>query len=77
MLECNETRPRTRTEIEQQLGIQAVIGRSEGLLDWHRSHHAVQNLSIPQVKVLCLPAWPPNTRPSISEPVYEVMTPTT
>ena len=76
-VQCNETRLRTRIEIEQQLGIQAVIGRSDGLFDWYRSHHAVQNLSIPQVKVLCLPAWPPNERPSISEPAHEVMTPTT
>ena len=76
-IQCYETRLHTRIEIERQLGIQAVIGRSDGLLDWHRSHHAVQNLSIPQVKVLCLPEWPPNVRPSNSEPAHKVMTPTT
>ena len=63
--------------MERQLGIRPVIGRSDGLLDWHRSHHPVQDVSIPQVKVLCLPEWPPNTRPSNSEPAHEVITPTT
>ena len=74
---CNETRLRTRIEIERQLGIQAVIGRSDGMVDWHRSQNAVQSLTIPQVKVLCLPEWPPNTRPSNSEPTHEVRTRTT
>ena len=76
---CNETRLHTRTEIERQLGIEAVIGRSDGLLDWHRSQHAVQSVSqftIPQVKVLLLPQWPPNVRASNPEPTHETIIPT-
>ena len=78
-LPCNETRLHTRAEIERQLGIEAVIGRSDGLLDWHRSQHAVQSASqliIPQVKALLLPQWPPNDRASSPEPAQETIIPT-
>ena len=37
-----------------------MIGRSDGLLDWHRSQDAVQSalqLTIPEVKVLLLTEW--------------------
>lgn len=73
---CNETRLHTRAEIERQLGIEAVVGRSDGLLDWHRSQHAVQSasqLTIPQVKVLLVPQWPQKVRASNPEPALETM----
>ena len=78
-LACNETRLHTRAEIERQLGLEAVIGWSDGLLDWHRSQHAVQSASqftIPQVKALLLPQWPPNVRASNPEPAHETTRPT-
>lgn len=73
---CNETRLHTRAEIERQLGIQAVIGRSDGLWDWHRSQHAVQSapqLIVPQVKVLLVPQWPQNVQVSKPEHAHETM----
>ena len=73
-LPCNETRLHARAEIERQLGIGAVIGRSDGLWDWHRSQHAVQfapQLTIPQVKVLLVPQWPRNVQASNPERAHE------
>lgn len=73
---CNETRLHIRAVIERQLGIEAVIGRSDGLWDWHRSQHAVQpapQLTIPQVRVLLVPQWPQNVQASNFEHGHETM----
>ena len=75
-IQCNETRLHTRAEIERQLGIEAVIGRSDGLFDWHRSQHAVQSapqLTIPQVKVPLVSQWPQNVQASNPEHAHETM----
>ena len=73
---CNETRLHARAEIERQLGIEAVIGRSDGLWDWHRSQHAAQStpqLIVPQVKVLLVPQWPQNVQVPKPEHAHETM----
>ncbi len=71
---CNKMRVQTRLEIERQLGIEAVIGRSDGLWDWHRSRHDVQytpHLTIPQVNVLLVAQWPENLQASNPERALE------
>ena len=59
-VQCRDTRLQNRAELQRQLGIASVIGRSDGTIDWHRSPDAVQSeaqINIPQAPVQLVSQW--------------------